>query len=54
VSLHSFDYSQFLNAFKLYVFETISTVVVIILLLDFAIKELRPALKRIWEFFHSP
>jgi hypothetical protein len=54
VSLHGFDYSQFLTALKLYAFETITTVVVIVLLLDFAIKELRPAIKRIWEFFHSP
>jgi len=54
VSLNGFDYSQFLTALKLYTFETISTAIVIVLLVDFALKEIRPALKRIRDFFHSP
>jgi hypothetical protein len=54
VSHHGFDYSQFLTAFKLYAFETITSIIVIVLLIDFAIKELRPALRRIRDFFHAP
>ncbi len=50
---HGLDYGQFLTALKLYAFETITTIVVIVLLLDFAIKELRPALRRIRDFFSS-
>lgn len=49
-----FDYPQFLTTLKLFAFETITTVVVIVLLLDFAIKELQPALKNIFQFFKSP
>ena len=51
---HGFDYSQFLTAIKLHAFETISTLVILVLLVDFALKEIRPALKRIRAFFHAP
>lgn len=54
MSKRRFDYHQFLTSFKLYAFETITTVVIIVLLVDFAIKELHPAVERIWQFFHSP
>ena len=46
-----FDYQQFLISLKIYAVETISTVVALVLLLDLAIKELRPALKRIGAFW---
>jgi hypothetical protein len=49
-----FDYSQFLTALKLHAFETITTLIILILLVDFALKEIRPALKRIRDFFHAP
>jgi hypothetical protein len=52
-TLITFDYPQFLTALKLYFFETISTIVVMVLLVDFAIKELRPALRRIADFFST-
>jgi uncharacterized protein with GYD domain len=48
-----FDYPGFLTSLKLYSFETISTIVILVLLIDFAIKELRPALKRIAEFCNA-
>ena len=49
-----FEYSHLLTTLKLYAFETISTLIVIVLLLDFATKELRPVIKRIRDFFRSP
>jgi hypothetical protein len=50
VSHPEFDYQQFLISLKIYAVETISTVVALVLLLDLAIKELLPALKRIGDF----
>lgn len=47
------NYQQFLTSLKIYAVETVSTVVALVLLLDLAIKELRPALKRIGEFWDS-
>jgi hypothetical protein len=54
VSKRSFDYHQFLITLKLYVFETITTIVIILLLLDFAIKELYPIFEHIRHLFHTP
>ena len=46
-----FDYPQFLIHVKAYFVETIAALGFIIWLLDTAIKEFRPALKRIRDFF---
>ena len=54
VSKRPFNYHRFLVSLKLHIFETITAIVVIIWLMDFAIKETRPALERIVQFFHSP
>jgi len=47
-------YSHFLLQLKLYAFETISTIIVLVLLADFAIKEIHPILKAIWGLLHAP
>ena len=47
-------YSRFLLQLNLYAFETISTVIVLVLLVDFAIKEIHPILKAIWNLLDAP
>jgi hypothetical protein len=47
-------YSQFLLQLKLYAFETISTAIVLVLLVDFAIKEIHPIVAAIWKMLHAP
>jgi len=47
-------YSHFLLQLKLYAFETISTIIVLVLLADFAIKEIHPIIKAIWMLLHAP
>ncbi len=48
------SYEEILLKAKLYAFETISTLVVIGLLLDFAIKELQPVIHSLWHLLHAP
>ena len=45
-----FDFHRFLLCVKLYAFETISTIIVLALLFDFAVTELRPI---IWRVLHA-
>ena len=45
---------QLLLKIKLCAFETISTIVVLVLLIDFAIKELHPILRSTWNLLRSP
>jgi hypothetical protein len=47
-------YPELLAKIKLYVFETISTVVVLALFTQFALHEIRPAINAIFSFFRSP
>lgn len=51
MSLRDFDYSQFLIHVKAHFVETVACIVFIVWLLDTAIKDIRPKLKRIWAFF---
>lgn len=39
--------------FKLRYFEIVSTLVVLVLFTAFAIHEIRPFIKAIWDFFHA-
>jgi hypothetical protein len=47
-------YHEFLLQLKLYAFETISTIVVLVLLADFAIKEIHPIIRSIWNLLRAP
>lgn len=40
--------------FKLRYFETVSTIVVLVLFTAFAFHEIRPVIEAIWRFFHVP
>jgi len=48
-----FDYSLFLSTFKRYAFETISTVLVTVSMVELAVRELEPAIKRILKCFRA-
>ena len=54
VPLIAFDYPHFLSVIKSYVVETVAAFGFLVWLMDTAIKELRPALKRIFQYFRSP
>ncbi|MFY9744247.1 MAG: hypothetical protein WA252_20300 [Candidatus Sulfotelmatobacter sp.] len=47
-------YPHLLLQIKLYAFETVSTIVVLVLLADFAIKELQPIVRSIMTLWQSP
>jgi hypothetical protein len=47
-------FEKSLVRFKLRYFEIVSTVVILILFTDFAFHEIRPIIKAMWDFFHSP
>lgn len=47
-------YSQFLVELKLNAFETVSTLVVLVLLADFALKEIMPIMQAVLHLFHAP
>ena len=47
-------YPELLAQIKLCAFETISTIVVLVLFAQFALHEIRPAINAIFTFFRSP
>jgi hypothetical protein len=47
-------YPELLAQIKLYAFETISTIVVLVLFAQFALHEIRPAINAIFNYFRSP
>lgn len=47
-------YPELLAQIKLYVFETISTIVVLVLFPQFALHEIRPAINAVCSLFRSP
>ena len=50
----SFDFHRFLLLVKVYAFDTVSTVIVLLLLILFAITEVQPLVKSIWHALHAP
>jgi hypothetical protein len=49
-----FDYHEFLTKLELNTFKTLSALIVISWLFNHALKEIRPTLEYLWQFFHSP
>jgi hypothetical protein len=49
-----FDLHRFLLLATLYAFEVVSTIIVLLLLVQFAIVEIQPLINSIWHTLHLP